>query len=350
MATPTTCSTGPGANDPGCPTVMTSYCSTDELLGDTYIEKWQGGSSSSECRRFVDFNAGNQAQYVSTVDGLARRYLITDSNPITYPQQGSLIYDPRIETVITTCQDYPGGCDDVLDQVCSGYTRADLANNPNLAKLCGCFMADAQYDNYAGSFGVKKICDPACVLQSAVKPKDVSNQFITLSCDQTVCVIDDVNISILGKSNVGDITFAQACGSCSGGAGCTCNISDISISAVESTVKNINFSQQCGSVNCFKSDANGVPIKVECGTGATTSGGTSATTSPKAFLSNTIILIIIVVLIVLIVLLIILAVIFSRRGSGRIPPVIVGQGYGAAPPPAINTNAGYVPLSNRRPI
>lgn len=326
MANATTCSSSGLATDVSCQTFMANYCQTNEILGPTYKQKWQGDEVTSQCRRFVSLNAGNQPQYVPTTDGYVRKYLITEAHPITYAQQGSLVYDPAIEDVVSVCQNYPGACDAVLGQVCTGYTREDLANNPNLAKLCGCFMSDAEYDKYTGTFGIQKICDPACVLESAVKPRDPSNQFQTLHCAQTVCVIDDVTISILGKSSTGDINFSQACSSCGTGAGCTCNISDISITTVDSTLGNIDFSQQCGgNVNCFKRDANGIPRPVACS--SLESGSSSSTTKG---LSTTTILIIIGAIIALVVIIIIIAVLVKRN---RQEPTLLRYPEQLAPPP-----------------
>lgn len=346
MANSTTCPTPPFATDPACIPIMTNFCSTDDPLGDTYIQKWQGDEITSDCRRFAALNAGNQSQYVAVVDGYIRRYLVNESNPVTYAQQGSLVYDPAIEDIIEVCQDYPGGCDAVLGQVCAGFDRDDLKENPNLGKLCGCFMADAEYDKYTGSFGVNKICDPACVLQSAVKPRDPENEFVTLKCDQSICVIDDVTISILGKSTVGDITFGQACSACSGDSGCTCNISDISITSVESTIGDVSFQQACGGVvNCYERDANGIPRPVDCSAlePDTDDGGAA----PTGFASTSTILIIIGVVVFVIVMIIILALLFRSRGeeSGRYYPAPMGP----APPPAYGgayaTYQGPTPLS-----
>lgn len=336
MANTTTCPTGPYAADPACVPIMTNYCRTDELIGDTYIEKWQGDEITSNCRKYTALNAGNQAQYVPVVDGYVRRYLVTDGNDITYAQQGSLVYDPAIEDIIEVCQTYPGGCDNVLDQVCAGFTRDDLKENPNLGKLCGCFMTDGEYDKYTGAFGVQKICDPACVLQSAVKPRDPANQFVTLNCGQSICVIDDVTISILGKSTTGDITFAQSCASCTGGAGCTCNISDISITSVESTLGNISLDQACGSKpNCFQRDANGIPRPVPCS--ALEPGGGTSTGS--GFITTRTLIIIIVSIIAFIILIIVIALLLRRRQetpsyrpqTGVVgPPPYSGNYYGPA--------------------
>ena len=313
MANPTSCATGPGASNPGCPAVMANFCSTDDVGGDDYNEKWEGDESTSNCRRYAGLNLGNQAQYVPATDAFVRRYLITDANPVTFAQQGSLIYDPIIEDVIEVCQDYPGACDQVLGTYCQGYTREDLKENPNLAKLCGCFLSDDEYDKYTGSFGVEPICDPACVIQSTVKPRDPENQFDTLNCTQSVCVIDDVTISVLGQTTTGDINFAQACSACSGG-GCTCSISDISITAVESQIGNVNFDQNCGGPpTCFKRDANGVPQEVSCSAleeGATSGG---SPTSPASSFSSQTVLVIIGIVVAVIVLLILFALFFSRK-------------------------------------
>lgn len=325
-----TCSTdGSMAVTPACRVFMENYCKTDDLDG-TYIQKWQGDEITSKCRGFVALNTGLQAQYVPVTDGYVRRYLITDSNPITYPQQGSLIYQPAIADVVKVCQSYPGACDNALGSVCSGFTREDLKDNPNMARLCGCFMSDNVYDTYTGAFGVSKICDPLCVLQSAVKPRDPNSATQTLHCAQTVCVIDDVTISVLGKSNVGDISFGQSCSSCGTGAGCTCNISDISITSVESTLGNINLAQQCGNnnVNCFKRDASGVPQKVDCSELGGTGNSTSASTKGTA-LRN--ILIIIGIIVAVIVIIIIIALVLRRNRNE--PTMLRNPDPYLAPPP-----------------
>ena len=307
----TTCSTTE-FNNPGCVQVMTDYCGDDTQGGDSFQDKWIGDEITSKCRKYVALNQGNQANYVPVVDAMARKYLITDQNPITYPQQGSQIYDPFVETVIDVCQSYPGGCDNVLDQACSGVVRDDLRSNYNQGKLCGCFMPDLQYDSYQGAFGVSKICDPACTLQSAVKPRDPQNQFVTLSCDQTVCVIDDIKINLLNNTTAGNVTFAQACGSCGTGGGCTCYISDVSVTATESNIGDINFEQNCGGTpNCYQT-IGGVPTLVDCsvleGDDQTDSGGTS-------FISENALLIIIVATILLLVFLIVIYFVVRSRKS-----------------------------------
>lgn len=325
---------------------MQNYCSSDHpgSMQPTYVSLWQGDNTTSQCQAYADLNACNPAHYEPVVDAFVRRYLITEAHPITYAQQGSLVYDPAIETIVDTCQKYPGGCDTVLKQVCSTYTRADLATNPNLASLCGCFMSDFQYNSYGGAFGVKKICDPACTLQSAVKPLNTSNTCTTQSCDQAICVIDNVKIELLSNSTAGNINFAQACASCTGGAGCVCNISDISVTSVESKLGNINLSQQCGgNPNCFKSDANGVPQVVPCST-LDPSGGTVV--APSSKLSTTALLIIIAVVVLVVILIIIFLLLLGRRKEE--PTILRNYQPIAGPPPGsysyTGSSSGGAPL------
>lgn len=325
MANVSSCSSDPiGASDPACQNIMANFCTTNDIGGRTYIQKWQGDNITSECRAFTNFISNQPDRYIPATNGMASRYLVSDANPVTFEQQGSLIYDPSIETVVKTCQDFPGACDNVLDNYCGGFTRADLSENPNLAKLCGCFMSDAEYDKYSGSFGVEPICDPACVIQSTVKPQDATAPTTTKRCNQTVCVIDDVTINVLGQTTTGDINFAQACAACSN-AGCTCSISDISISAVESVVGNINFDQNCGGPpTCFRRDENGVPREVECSLleGGAIAEGLERNTSPTSVFSNFNVLIIIGITILIIFILIIAVVVFSKKRTGSAPVFI----------------------------
>lgn len=321
------CSTdGSLATQAGCKTFMTNFCSTDDI-GQTYIQKWQGTETTSACRGFVALNTGNQAQYVPVIDAYVNRYLVTDANPVTYAQQGSLVYQPAITDVIKVCQTYPGGCDNVLGVVCAGETRENLGNNPSKASLCGCFLSDAQYNSYTGAFGTTKNCDPLCVLQSAVKPRDPANAFTTLSCAQTVCVIDNVTISILEKSNLGSIGFAQSCGGCQNG-GCTCSISNISITSVESTLGGIDLSQNCsGNVNCYENDANGTPKPVPCSKLGGT--GTSTTATTNGFPLRNVLIIIGIILFVFLII-IVVAVVFRKSRSE--PSIYRPDTYSAPPP------------------
>lgn len=315
MANVTTCTDLQFANTPACSAIMSLFCSSDTpgVGGQTYLEKWQGDEITSPCRKFVALNLGNQAQYVPVVDAYVRRYLLTERKAISYPQQGSTLYDPAIEDVVKVCQSYPGACDNTLSAVCRGTTRQELGANPNLSRLCGCFLSDEEFAKEGGAFGVTRECASTCIIQAAVKPRDPNNQRAFLKCKQSICIIDDVTINILGKSNAGDISFNQSCGSCGDSSSCVCSISDVSITAVESTIKDTSFSQQCGGadkIRCFKKDINGVPQSVPCTNLESNAPPTTQTTSITAArlrlglivgIIGIILLVIIIVIIILIV-------------------------------------------------
>ena len=84
------------AQDPACQTIMANFCTSDDIGGRTYIEKWQGDNLSSECRAYANFTASLPERYIPAANGMAEKYLVTEANSVTFPQQGSLVYDPDV--------------------------------------------------------------------------------------------------------------------------------------------------------------------------------------------------------------------------------------------------------------
>ncbi len=275
-----------GFLQPACTSIMATYCSDD--TEEPFAGKWIGTPGTRDCRRFVQENAGKLDFYGPVIEAMITRYLITENNPITSPETHGASHDPFINTIIEVCRENPGACDTVLETKCAGITRGQLSANVNLANLCGCFMPDIEYASLS-EFGIEKECDPVCVLGSSVHLHDTTTNDPArfLKCNQSICVIDDVTINILAKSVVGDITFAQACGSCAGEGGdgsCRCYINDTSIAAVNSLIGDVSFEQQCGGgALCHKSApvVGAPPIQVDCDTGETqdSTGETSSSAS-----------------------------------------------------------------------
>lgn len=359
---PVTCQQPGNQTDVRCVSVMQDYCSNDlDTSGHStpqskYLLKWQGDTVSSPCQQWAHANLISNPchadHYGPVVDAYVRRYFLTEGHPITYKQQGSTIYDINMQYILSVCQTFPGGCDSVLPQVCGGFIRANLESNPNEAALCGCFMDSAQYTALGGAFGIPVICDPLCVLSSAVKPQLTTSPCTTQTCNKSICVIDNITISLLNNSTAGNINFAQLCSSCAGnngGGGCQCNISDISITTVESSVKNINFGQNCGGpVNCFKTDSTGTPKQVDCATLESTSGSgsTNSNTSSSNSKGNNTLLIILIV-IVLIIIAIIWITWMSGRKRGNDPSLYAYSGYrdnGPPPPDRYTRNSNNINL------
>lgn len=313
-----------GFLQPSCVPVMQTYCSDNTET--SYPNKWTGTPSTKDCLRFVQENSTDINFYKPVIDAMVRRYLITEGRPITSYQSSGNAHDPFVDTIVQVCRASPGACDDVLKIKCAGVQREDLSNNVNLANLCGCFMPDAEYAKLS-SFGIDRECDPVCAIGSAVPYLDPlsSEPAKFKKCNQSICVIDDVTINILANSVTGDISFAQACGSCASNAGtgsCRCYIQDVELTAINSKIGDVTFSQQCGGAPlCYKSAPveGAPPIQVDCNTGeaidtATTNISTSRS-NPITFLW--------IALAVLGALLILIFLFSTSRSSGPVPPILI---------------------------
>lgn len=259
-----------GFLEPGCQPLMTDFCSNN--VQETMVDKWNGTPATDDCLRFVAENSGDRNAYKPVIEAMVSEYLITQNKPITSALT-SPNHDPFIDTIVQVCRDNVGACDDVLKTKCQGVTREQLQNNVNLANLCGCFLEDVEYAKYS-SFGVELAkCDPVCVIASAVPKWDstTNNPALPDKCEQSLCIIDDVTVNVLGGSNTGDINFSQACGDCSDSAGsCRCFITDTLVQALNSNTGDISINQQCGGgAICFKEPQvlGGPVIAVDCDTG-----------------------------------------------------------------------------------
>lgn len=312
-----------GFAQPACTGIMATYCTDDTET--PYKAKWIGTASTKDCLRYIQENAGNLPFYGPVIEAMVQRYLITENNKITSVQTDGSNYDPFITTIVQVCRENPGACDDVLKTKCAGVTREELSNNVNLASLCGCHMPDIQYESFS-QFGIERECDPVCALGTAVKLHDTttSNPARFIKCNQSICVIDDVTLNILAGSTVGDISFSQACSSCSDGGGngsCRCYITDTTITAIDSLIGNVSFQQQCGNAPlCYrKAPVLGAPpIQIDCASGSDVSGET--TTSSNRTNPIRTLWIVLGILIALIVIAVLFA---STRPPEVSPPIFI---------------------------
>ena len=312
-----------------------------------YKTKWQGELANSECKVAMSVNKDTSARYREILEPTARRFFIDDNNPILDSTNPN--FDPFLDEIISLCKMYPGACDEVLTERCSTVTRSDLEESEYLTRVCGCFMPDEQYGSL-GNLGVKRECEPTCVLQGTIKQGDRDGRAI--ECTDTLCIINNVSLNILDNSSTGNISFSQMCKSCgdvNNGGSCRCILDNITLDAVQSKVGDVNFSEACGSQPlCYQtSDDKTIPPKqIDCTTQAhLNTGGPIAdniaspsnnhTTGPQpantesgthvdptqAF-SNTdntsgYGFIIIIVIIVIIIIVIIVAVVLNRRGKSK---------------------------------
>jgi hypothetical protein len=147
------------------------------------------------------------------------------------------------------CCPLPGICQDGLNKICETSIVNDMKLNSLLAQWCGCHMANDQYEEYSKKFNIPKQCSSTCNRYGAIPLVGIDN--IPIKCVQTICLIDDINISIVNTQIGGGIDFNQYCNNCQGGQ-CTCvisgNIIDIANSSIDGSV--IPGLQSCGAVNC----------------------------------------------------------------------------------------------------
>jgi hypothetical protein len=273
-------------------------------------------------------------------------YLNVQNNPITSAASDGANHDPFIDQIVTICRSAPGACDAALTTKCQGVTRDALGNNINLANLCGCFMPSNQYEQYAG-FGVTRICDPVCSLGTSVKPVDPSSppkNATFESCNQSICVIDDVTVKLLSSVG-GNVTFSQACGNCSAGnnsgSSCQCFISDTTVQAVDSLIGSVSFQQACGATTtCYQKQPDGVELQVNCssGTPTNTKGGSGGTPSAAIW--------IILVILAIIFIIILVYVFWPRKPKETV--IIQQTSSSASSAPLISSS--YQAKSTSRPI
>jgi hypothetical protein len=188
----------------------------------------------------------------------------------------------------------PGLCQQSLNNYCSNVTVQDLVNHIETMNWCGCNMQPEQYSTYTNLYQVNPECTPMCN-QSGVIPLPSSTNAGGKVCEQSLCIIDNVAIS-LAQSRVGNggtgINFSQICSSCGGGSSttstassggitlsnqtttsqtCRCVLSNLTFAAVDSTIGSINISQSCGDASCYQQQTiNGVVqnVPVPCNSDA----------------------------------------------------------------------------------
>lgn len=150
-----------------------------------------------------------------------------------------------------------------LKKVCSPYSIDQLANDPVLTNLCGCYLPNSEYDEYVNTFQVDKQCTPTCNKPGAVAL--VNNENVRLPCEGTFCIIDDFSVRLSNISGVANIDIYQVCSNCGPGAACNCLIDNNSINISNANDLNLVSGQQCTSSTCYTEDPeNGELIPIPC--------------------------------------------------------------------------------------
>ena len=175
------------------------------------------------------------------------------------------------------CGDRPGMCDSALKTACAKTNRSTIENNTNsdrsqyIQNICGCFLDDtpgaSQYDKYRGQ--VSKTCDPIC-RASKIKPgHEVNGQWVSDSCVESNCIIDNLTLNLLEGSNSTPLNITQVCSNAGNNSNFQCLISGADITSMSSKIKSLNLCQACkGGIktNPDKGGESNTWIDYECPT------------------------------------------------------------------------------------
>jgi len=176
----------------------------------------------------------------SMVDKIIKYYDITASiDSDKYTPLSSLIYN-------NLCCRFPELCQEILPKICETKTTEDISLNPNVARLCGCFLSSSEYQHYFETYGISIECSPMCNNNYIIPLTDVDKNPIV--CNETVCIIDNVSVNILNSQVNGSVNISQFCGNCGNGSSCTCIVDGDTLQISDSTVNgNINLNEVCGN-------------------------------------------------------------------------------------------------------
>lgn len=183
----------------------------------------------------------------------------------------------------------PGTCDQQLYKFCNILTRDELNKNVDYKNLCGCFLAQKEYNEFnkvlKGAGALPDICDPLCASSDTQRGDRNCN---TDRCKSAICVIDLGNGQVQ-KAIQNNEAINQTCVTSKGGSS-ECYIAMTNMSRAEMRQMNIHVDQKCGQ--CFLYDPKkpykeGVnPQPVDCkhlaggGNGGNGGGGNGGGNNP----------------------------------------------------------------------
>lgn len=163
------------------------------------------------------------------------------------------------------------------ESICSRFTRTEVADAPLTSFFrfaCSCNLPSTEYIDDQGRNRYRedytRACDTLCVSSGgAVRSYklDENNNLVEEKCESSLCVIDNLNISIIDSDVSGGINIEQSCEHCVG-ASCTCLLSNTNIAAIDSSIEGgINLATVCD--RCIESEGRVEDgVEVDCtGTG-----------------------------------------------------------------------------------
>lgn len=236
-----------------CPVEYSNILFTDTVTGDR------------------QYNPEALAQVQADLNNLLTTYTVTYGKDFT-SRTSSAAYDPFQEQLIGLCNNtdaqVPGACDLFLQNYCNSKTLSEIENDGALAAMCGCYVDSSQGVAAIDAAG-GRACEPLCHLIGTVPQASPATGALD-TCSNTVCVISDVNINLVGGSSSGTgTTFQQLCPSCTAANPCSCIISGVNITQTASQLNpaganGVTYQQACGNnALCYNTTATGA-VPTQC--------------------------------------------------------------------------------------
>ena len=291
-----------------CRDYYLTFCTSPANVNDSskFDLYWRGNGL---CRRVYQENSSDIAYTENLGTGLLTSFF--SQNSLLEP--GEPGYNPDQETIYEFCKETPYFCRRFLsDSLCLIKTRQDLIGRDTARDFCGCYLQNKNYEEFGNEVaGISRECDPICIPASTIKYLGPGSSQPT-TCQSTICLIEDVNISLI-NSSTGEINFNTVCGGC-GAAGCSCFIKDINLITNNSALENLNFINNCSQLQCYQTQSDGSYRAVDCETfdeNGETIPPSDSSREREGF--NKTLIIIIVVISLILFLLFIFAIIFILR-------------------------------------
>ncbi len=296
-------------------------CAGCGLSPDQMISYWTANNcqrtysnvlfSSDETQQF-QYNPQRLERVQTNVNATMSNYFSKYS--LTDPSAGN----PFQQTILNMCRDgtnLPGVCDNYLcNRLCGNYTYDQISNNPYLANWCGCYVPPPEQevsviDANLGTAVVTSCdssqpasavgntpCYPLCHRIQTTQLYEASTG-CQYSCNNTVCVIDDVSLNVAG-GNVGGVNFTQMCPGCSPNQACECIISSSDLpEAFEEMGIDATFTQYCSPGVCYELDDAGRLNPIPCDNFYVGSGQTAFSTAlPWIFFGLVIFIVLVIIL------------------------------------------------------
>lgn len=260
----------------GCQDVMTDYCLGSDGSPD-WLERWTpDGEIQGPCAKAVYRNLTKSCDYVVEVTGACLPNLETpiDAEGFFWSQnlvaqafqkftsEGGVLgafpgfpgYNPWQGFMHDQiCCPFPSLCQGSLQQICENKNTEDLSKNPGEAQWCGCHLPLSEYEQYSVLYNIQPQCTPICN-RLGVIPK-VGNSGVPITCNQNICLIDNVTLNLINAQVRGGINFEQVCSGCQG-AQCSCIVSDTTIDISNSTIGGnfVPIAEGCGSSTCYQTN------------------------------------------------------------------------------------------------